>query len=72
MITIIFFHGLLISPLKVIKWSVLIRSYHSLHSVIEDIAVNECGKRNTENLRLQLSHKQVWMASSIHRGEEES
>ncbi|XP_050890725.1 probable 3-deoxy-D-manno-octulosonic acid transferase, mitochondrial isoform X4 [Lathyrus oleraceus] len=42
-----------------------------LKYVIEDIAVNECGKRNTENLRLQLSHKQVWMASSIHRGEEE-
>ncbi|CAK8571405.1 unnamed protein product [Lathyrus sativus] len=42
-----------------------------LKYVIEDIAVNESGKRNTNNLRLQLSHKQVWMASSIHRGEEE-
>ncbi|CAI8602550.1 unnamed protein product [Vicia faba] len=42
-----------------------------LKYVIEDIAVNECGKRNTDDLRLQLSHKQVWMASSIHRGEEE-
>lgn len=55
-----------------IKWSELIWSYHSFRSVIEDFGVNECGRMNIDNLRQQLSHKQVWMASSIHRGEEES
>ena len=53
-------------------WYVLIWSYHFLHSVIGDIGVNESGRKNIDDLRLQLSHKQVWMASSIHRGEEES
>lgn len=42
-----------------------------LKYVIEDFGVNECGRTNIDNLRQQLSHKQVWMASSIHRGEEE-
>nr|ABE80128.2 Three-deoxy-D-manno-octulosonic-acid transferase, N-terminal [Medicago truncatula] len=42
-----------------------------LKYVIEDFGVNECGRMNIDNLRQQLSHKQVWMASSIHRGEEE-
>ncbi|CAJ1968757.1 unnamed protein product [Sphenostylis stenocarpa] len=42
-----------------------------LKYVIEDFGVNERGRRNIENLRIQLTQKQVWMASSIHRGEEE-
>ncbi|KAJ1419487.1 hypothetical protein SESBI_15044 [Sesbania bispinosa] len=42
-----------------------------LKYVIEDIGVNERGRKNIDNMKLQLSHKQVWMASSIHWGEEE-
>ncbi|XP_004497594.1 probable 3-deoxy-D-manno-octulosonic acid transferase, mitochondrial isoform X2 [Cicer arietinum] len=42
-----------------------------LKYVIEDIGLNESGRKNIDNLRHQLSQKQVWMASSIHRGEEE-
>ncbi|XP_057428140.1 probable 3-deoxy-D-manno-octulosonic acid transferase, mitochondrial [Lotus japonicus] len=42
-----------------------------LKYVMEDTGVNERGRKNIDNLRLQLSDKQVWMASSIHRGEEE-
>ncbi|KAK7345430.1 hypothetical protein VNO77_16034 [Canavalia gladiata] len=42
-----------------------------LKYVIEDFGVNQRGRNNIDNLRLQLTQKQVWMASSIHRGEEE-
>nr|KYP73781.1 3-deoxy-D-manno-octulosonic-acid transferase [Cajanus cajan] len=42
-----------------------------LKYVIEDFGVNERGRNNIDDLRLQLTQKQVWMASSIHRGEEE-
>ncbi|BAT96004.1 hypothetical protein VIGAN_08286700 [Vigna angularis var. angularis] len=42
-----------------------------LKYVIEDFGVNERGRNNIENLRVQLTQKKVWMASSIHRGEEE-
>ncbi|KAK7279487.1 hypothetical protein RJT34_24540 [Clitoria ternatea] len=42
-----------------------------LKYVIEDFGINARGRNNLDNLRLQLSRKQVWMASSIHRGEEE-
>ncbi|PNY04338.1 3-deoxy-d-manno-octulosonic-acid transferase [Trifolium pratense] len=42
-----------------------------LKYVIGDIGVDESSRKSIDNLRLQLSHKQVWMASSIHRGEEE-
>ncbi|KAL4306312.1 hypothetical protein AHAS_Ahas16G0165700 [Arachis hypogaea] len=39
--------------------------------VIEDFGVNGRGGKSIDDLRLHLAHKQVWMASSIHRGEEE-
>ncbi|KAK7392548.1 hypothetical protein VNO78_20991 [Psophocarpus tetragonolobus] len=42
-----------------------------LKYVIEDFGVNESGRNNIDNLKLQLTQRQVWMASSIHRGEEE-
>ncbi|KAL1369449.1 hypothetical protein AAHE18_02G197200 [Arachis hypogaea] len=42
-----------------------------LKYVIEDFGVNGRGGKSIDDLRLQLAHKQVWMASSIHRGEEE-
>ncbi|XP_061337698.1 probable 3-deoxy-D-manno-octulosonic acid transferase, mitochondrial isoform X3 [Gastrolobium bilobum] len=42
-----------------------------LKYVIEDFGVNERSRKSIDNLRLQLAQKQVWMASSIHRGEEE-
>ncbi|KAK7267878.1 hypothetical protein RIF29_20558 [Crotalaria pallida] len=42
-----------------------------LKYVIEDFGVNERGKINLDNLRLQLARKHVWMAASIHTGEEE-
>ncbi|XLS46634.1 hypothetical protein HN51_020992, partial [Arachis hypogaea] len=42
-----------------------------LKYAIEDFGVNGRGGKSIDDLRLQLAHKQVWMASSIHRGEEE-
>ncbi|KAE9590049.1 putative transferase [Lupinus albus] len=42
-----------------------------LKYVIEDFGVNQRGRKNLEDLRLQLAHKQVWLAASIHAGEEE-
>ncbi|XP_014512860.2 probable 3-deoxy-D-manno-octulosonic acid transferase, mitochondrial isoform X1 [Vigna radiata var. radiata] len=42
-----------------------------LKYVIEDFGVHDRGRNNIENLRVQLTQKKVWMASSIHRGEEE-
>ncbi|KAB1221237.1 putative 3-deoxy-D-manno-octulosonic acid transferase, mitochondrial [Morella rubra] len=42
-----------------------------LKYVIEDFDVSEEELRSIEDLKLQLAHRQVWMASSIHRGEEE-
>ncbi|OIV97161.1 hypothetical protein TanjilG_28912 [Lupinus angustifolius] len=41
-----------------------------LKYVIEDFGVNR-GRKNLEDLRLQFAHKQVWLAASIHAGEEE-
>ncbi|KAL6568962.1 hypothetical protein OROGR_000687 [Orobanche gracilis] len=38
---------------------------------IEDFGVNQNGGNFLEDLRSQLAHKQVWMAASIHTGEEE-
>ncbi|KAH1227824.1 putative 3-deoxy-D-manno-octulosonic acid transferase, mitochondrial [Glycine max] len=42
-----------------------------LKYVIEDFGVNERGRIDIDNLRLELTQKKVWMASSIHSGEEE-
>ncbi|KAI9122326.1 hypothetical protein K1719_007015 [Acacia pycnantha] len=42
-----------------------------LKYVIEDLGVNEGQKRSVDKLKAQLAGCQVWMASSIHRGEEE-
>ncbi|XP_042946490.1 probable 3-deoxy-D-manno-octulosonic acid transferase, mitochondrial isoform X3 [Carya illinoinensis] len=42
-----------------------------LKYVVEDFDVSEEELRSIEDLKLQLAHRQVWMASSIHRGEEE-
>ncbi|MED6160129.1 hypothetical protein PIB30_048503 [Stylosanthes scabra] len=42
-----------------------------LKYVIEDFGVNGRGRKSIDDLRSQLTHKQVWMASSIHRGEQE-
>ncbi|KAG7961278.1 hypothetical protein I3843_09G007200 [Carya illinoinensis] len=42
-----------------------------LKCVVEDFDVSEGELRSIEDLKLELAHRQVWMASSIHRGEEE-
>ncbi|XP_050380411.1 probable 3-deoxy-D-manno-octulosonic acid transferase, mitochondrial isoform X2 [Argentina anserina] len=42
-----------------------------LKCVVEDFDNCEGEMRSTEGLTSQLSHRQVWMASSIHKGEEE-
>lgn len=45
---------------------------YSFHSVVEEFDASEGELRSVQDLKLQLAHRQVWMASSIHRGEEES
>ncbi|CAL0321469.1 unnamed protein product [Lupinus luteus] len=42
-----------------------------LKYVIEDFGVNQRGRKTLEDLRLQLANRQVWLAASIHMGEEE-
>lgn len=39
--------------------------------VVEEFDASEGELRSLQDLKLQLAHRQVWMASSIHRGEEE-
>lgn len=38
---------------------------------VEDVGMSEEEIKKVKNLRAQLAQRQVWMASSIHRGEEE-
>lgn len=45
---------------------------YSFHSAVEEFDASEGELRSIQDLKLQLAHRQVWMASSIHRGEEES
>jgi 3-deoxy-D-manno-octulosonic-acid transferase len=40
--------------------------------VVEDFDVSEGYSRSIEDLKIQFAQRKVWMASSIHRGEEES
>ncbi|KAK9290132.1 hypothetical protein L1049_008298 [Liquidambar formosana] len=42
-----------------------------LKYTVEEIGISEREVRSIEDLQLQLAHRQVWMASSIHKGEEE-
>nr|XP_011466803.1 PREDICTED: probable 3-deoxy-D-manno-octulosonic acid transferase, mitochondrial isoform X1 [Fragaria vesca subsp. vesca] len=42
-----------------------------LKYVVEEFDICEGETRSIEDLTLHLSHRQVWMASSIHKGEEE-
>lgn len=43
----------------------------SFHSAVEDVGMSKEEIKKVEDLRSQLAHRQAWMASSIHRGEEE-
>ncbi|XLR27014.1 hypothetical protein S83_054914, partial [Arachis hypogaea] len=52
-------------------WPNLIMHASQNGVIIEDFGVNGRGGKSIDDLRLHLAHKQVWMASSIHRGEEE-
>ncbi|KAF3960077.1 hypothetical protein CMV_015177 [Castanea mollissima] len=49
----------------------IIKFSGDLKYVVEEFDASEGELRSTQDLRLQLAHRQVWMASSIHRGEEE-
>lgn len=40
-------------------------------SAIADFDISEGVKKSLEEFQAQLSHRKVWMASSIHKGEEE-
>ncbi|KAJ7976040.1 3-deoxy-D-manno-octulosonic-acid transferase [Quillaja saponaria] len=42
-----------------------------LKYAVEDFGVSEGEIKSLDNLKVQLAHRQVWMASSIHSGEEE-
>ncbi|XP_059428139.1 probable 3-deoxy-D-manno-octulosonic acid transferase, mitochondrial isoform X1 [Corylus avellana] len=42
-----------------------------LKYVVEDFDVSEGYSRSIEDLKIQFAQRKVWMASSIHRGEEE-
>ncbi|KAI4300405.1 hypothetical protein L6164_033788 [Bauhinia variegata] len=42
-----------------------------LKYVIEDFGINDGERKHIDDLRVLLAQKHVWMASSIHRGEEE-
>ncbi|XLU44229.1 hypothetical protein S245_039043, partial [Arachis hypogaea] len=61
----------LIAPLLLQAPPAIISFSGDLKYAIEDFGVNGRGGKSIDDLRLQLAHKQVWMASSIHRGEEE-
>ena len=39
--------------------------------MVEDFELSEGERRSIEDLKLQLANRRVWMASSIHKGEEE-
>ncbi|KAH8485133.1 hypothetical protein H0E87_026780 [Populus deltoides] len=49
---------------------ILLWSYHCFFTVVEYDASKE-EFRSIDDLKVQLGHRKVWMASSIHRGEEE-
>lgn len=40
-------------------------------SAVADFNISEGVEKNLEEIQVQLSHRKVWMASSIHKGEEE-
>ncbi|KAG8376655.1 hypothetical protein BUALT_Bualt09G0086100 [Buddleja alternifolia] len=42
-----------------------------LKCALEDFDISEGDKKSLEDFQAQLSHRKVWMASSIHKGEEE-
>ncbi|XP_024031914.1 probable 3-deoxy-D-manno-octulosonic acid transferase, mitochondrial isoform X2 [Morus notabilis] len=42
-----------------------------LKFAVEESDISEGEMRSIESLKVQLAHRQVWMASSIHKGEEE-
>lgn len=44
---------------------------NSFHPATETYEFPDVDKRIIEDLRVQLASRRVWMASSIHRGEEE-
>nr|POF09427.1 putative 3-deoxy-d-manno-octulosonic acid transferase, mitochondrial [Quercus suber] len=50
----------------------IIKFSGDLKYAVEEFDASEGELRSIQDLKLQLAHRQVWMASSIHRGEEES
>lgn len=44
---------------------------NSFHPATETFDLSDVDKRSIEDLRVQLESRRVWLASSIHRGEEE-
>ncbi|KAJ9695223.1 hypothetical protein PVL29_010622 [Vitis rotundifolia] len=42
-----------------------------LKYTVEEFDISKRGVQSIEELKVQLAHRQVWMVSSIHRGEEE-
>ncbi|XP_030926811.1 probable 3-deoxy-D-manno-octulosonic acid transferase, mitochondrial isoform X4 [Quercus lobata] len=49
----------------------IIKFSGDLKYAVEEFDASEGELRSIQDLKLQLAHRQVWMASSIHRGEEE-
>ncbi|XP_050243400.1 probable 3-deoxy-D-manno-octulosonic acid transferase, mitochondrial isoform X2 [Quercus robur] len=49
----------------------IIKFSNDLKYAVEEFDASEGELRSIQDLKLQLAHRQVWMASSIHRGEEE-
>lgn len=39
--------------------------------MVEEFDISEGEIRSIEDLKVHLAHRKVWMASSIHKGEEE-
>nr|POF09424.1 putative 3-deoxy-d-manno-octulosonic acid transferase, mitochondrial [Quercus suber] len=52
-------------------WPNLIMGASENGVTVEEFDASEGELRSIQDLKLQLAHRQVWMASSIHRGEEE-